>query len=187
MEPNVWVVAVTAIIVAVFALIFSSLSYKRLDRIEDDSELFEFKPSPWALSLALFSCSVSFAFFWIAYSYQPADFSSPVWVWIIFGGAGLGWFTLCLFWFLKVKSSYCNITKHGVDLKYGRRSKSIEFSSVDKIEQVGFHIWILASDRKLKLKIPMIFSCSHDMLGLLRKRHARRNWETRGGHSVNRK
>lgn len=170
MDPNVWVVAIAAIIVAAISIIFSSLSYSRLSYKKQSVKRYEFRPSLWSLGLGLFCSSISLAFFWTAFSYEPVDVSSYVWVWVLFGGIGFIWLILCISWFLKVKSSYLLITNEIVELKYGRRVNSIDLSDVHRVEQVGFYVWIFTSNKKPKMKIPMIFNDSHDILGILRQR-----------------
>jgi len=169
MDSNVWVTAITAILLAVIAFIFSSLTHGRLDRSYDD-EVYEFGPSRWALGLALFTASISLCPFWIAYNYPAPDFNSYVWVWIIFGGVGIICLALGLYWFFKIKSSYCIFYKDRIELKYGRKLRSIKFSEIQNVNQVYYDIWLLTGDRKPKLKMPMIFKGSHNMLGILRQR-----------------
>ncbi len=169
MNPNVWVTAITVIILAVIAFVFSSFSYGRLDRPYGD-EVHEFGPSKWALGLALFTASMSLCPFWIAYSYPAPDFNSYIWSWIIFGGAGIIWLAFSLYWFFKVKSSYCIIYKDRIELKYGRKLKTIKFSEIGNVNQVYYDIWRLSDGPKSKLKMPMIFEGSHNMLGILRQR-----------------
>lgn len=169
MDSNVWVTAITAIILAVIAFIFSSFSDGRLGRPSGDG-VYEFRPSKWALGLALVSGSISFCFFWIPYSYQAPDFNSYVWVWFICGGIGTIWLALNLYWFFKVKSSYCIIYKDSIELKYGQKVRTADLSEIQNVNQVYYDIWLLTNGRKKKLKIPMIFKGSHNMLGILRQR-----------------
>ena len=170
MDPNVWVTAITVMILTVISFIFSSSGYSRLSWKQDDTELYEFKPSKWALGLALVGASMSLAFFEVPYSYPSPDLSSYIWVWIVVGGMGFVWLTICLIYFFKVKSSYCRITKDYVELKYGRRIKVVEFSNICSADPVHFDIFLCNSDRKLELKIPMIFKDRHYMLEVLRQR-----------------
>lgn len=164
MDPGVWVTALTSLILAIILFAFSSLSYRRLNFCYTD-DIYRFVPSKWALALALFAGSMSFSFFWIAFDYNP-DLA----LYVVFGGMGTIWLAINLYWFFKVKSSYCIIYKDCIELKYGRKIRTAELSEIHYVNQVYYDIRLLNADRKVKLQIPMIFKGSHNMLGILQQR-----------------